>query len=115
MLFRPFYAFFVIELATRRVAHVGVTRHPSDAWVAQRLREATPGGQHPTYLIRDNDSTCGLTFVRVAEDTGTEILRTAYRALTMHAVCERFVGSVRRALQAYVCYVNEQRPHQGIA
>jgi hypothetical protein len=35
VLFRPLYAFFLIELASRRVVHVGVTRHPTDAWVAQ--------------------------------------------------------------------------------
>ncbi len=35
LLFRPLYAFFVVALGTRRVVHVGVTRHPTDAWVAQ--------------------------------------------------------------------------------
>ena len=59
LLFRQLYAFFIVELATRRVVHVGVTRHPTDAWVAQQLREATPFGQHPTYLIRDNDTKFG--------------------------------------------------------
>ena len=29
--FRPLFAFFIIELATRRVVHVGATRHPTDA------------------------------------------------------------------------------------
>src|SRR5919199_1417524 len=51
-LFRPLYAFFVIALGSRRVVHVGVTRHPTDAWVAQQLREATAFGQRPRYLIR---------------------------------------------------------------
>jgi putative transposase len=37
LLFRPLYAFFLIELASRRVVHVGVTRHPTDPWVAQQL------------------------------------------------------------------------------
>ncbi|CAA9560332.1 MAG: Mobile element protein, partial [uncultured Thermomicrobiales bacterium] len=49
-LFRPLYAFFVIALGSRRVVHVGVTRHPTDAWVAQQLREATPFDQRPRYL-----------------------------------------------------------------
>ncbi len=44
LLFRPLYACFVIALGARRVVHVGVTRHPTDAWVAQQLREATPFG-----------------------------------------------------------------------
>jgi len=47
LLFRQLYAFFIVELATRRVVHVAVTRHPTDAWVAQQLREATPFGAHP--------------------------------------------------------------------
>ena len=131
LLFRQLYAFFVVELASRRVMHVAVTRHPTDAWVAQQLREATPFGQHPTYLIRDNDSKFGPAFARVAEDSSIETLRTAYRAPKMNALYERFLGSarrecldhllivgeghLRRALRAYVTYFNEQRPHQGIA
>ncbi len=46
-LFRPLFAFLVIALDSRRIVHVGVTRHPTDAWVAQQLREATPFGQRP--------------------------------------------------------------------
>ncbi len=66
LLFRPVYAFFVIALGSRRVVHVGVTRHPTDAWVAQQLREATPFGQRPVYLIRDNDSKYGRAFTQLA-------------------------------------------------
>jgi len=40
--FRSLYAFFIVALGSRRVVHVGVTRHPTDAWVAHQLREATP-------------------------------------------------------------------------
>jgi len=47
LLFRQLYTFFIVELATRRVVHVAVTRHATDAWVAQQLREATPFGAHP--------------------------------------------------------------------
>jgi transposase InsO family protein len=131
LLFRQLYAFFVVELATRRVVHGGVTRHPTDAWVAQQLREATPFGEHRTYLIRDNDCKFGPDFARVAEASGIIVIRTAYRAPLMNAVCERFLGSVRRecldhllilsearlrhALQAYVVYFNGERPHQGLA
>jgi putative transposase len=31
LLFRPMFAFFIVELGSRRVVHVGVTRAPSDA------------------------------------------------------------------------------------
>jgi len=47
LLFRPLCAFFVVELATRRVVHVAATRHLTDAWAAQQLREATPFDQRP--------------------------------------------------------------------
>ena len=47
LLFRPLHAFVVVALGSRRVVHVGVTRHPTDAWVAQQLREATPFDQRP--------------------------------------------------------------------
>ena len=40
-LFRPLFAFFVVALGSRRIVHVGVTRHPTDSWVARQLREAT--------------------------------------------------------------------------
>ncbi len=33
---------FIIELATRRVVRVAVTRYPTDALVAPQRREATP-------------------------------------------------------------------------
>jgi transposase InsO family protein len=131
LLFRPLFAFFVVELATRRVVHVGATRHPTDAWVAQQLREAAPFDQRPRYLIRDNDCKFGATFAWVAEASGIEILRTPHRAPRANAVCERFLGSVRRecldhllilgerhlarVLREYVAYFNRDRPQQGLA
>jgi transposase InsO family protein len=120
----------VIEWASRRVVHVAVTRHPTAAWVAQQLREATPFGQHPKHLITDHDSKYGSLFTQVARATGLDHLRTAYRAPLMNAICERFLGSVRRecldhvfilserhllrVLGDYVVYFNSARPHQGL-
>ena len=63
-LFRPLFAFFTVELRSRRVVHVGVTRHPTDAWVAQQLREAMPYGERPPFLVRDNDRKYGPRFRR---------------------------------------------------
>ena len=42
--FWTIFLFFIIEHSSRHVVHVGVTRSPSDAWMAQQLREATPIG-----------------------------------------------------------------------
>ncbi len=131
LLFRPLYAFFIVALETRRMVHVGVTRYPTDVWVAQQLREATPFDQRPRYLVRDNDSKYGSAFARVAATTGITVLRTAYRAPRQNATCERFLGSVRRecldhhlvlgeahlrrVLRDYMLYFNHHRPHQGRA
>ena len=52
LLFRPLVAFFIIELGSRRVVHVGVTRHPTDEWVTQQLREATPFDERPRFPTR---------------------------------------------------------------
>jgi len=130
LFFRSLFAFFIIELKSRRVIHVGVTRNPTDAWTAQQLREATAYGEGPKYLIRDNDGKFGLGFERVAKTSRIEILKTPYHVPQANAICERFLGSVRRecldhllilhekqlqrVLNAYARYFNRARPHQGI-
>jgi len=128
--FRSLFAFFIVDLGAWRVVQVGVTRHPTDAWVAQQVREATPFGLAPRFLIRDNDATFGPAFARVAGGSRIEVLRTPVRAPRAHAICARFVGSVchecldhllilhegqqRRVLRAYCTYFNEAWPHQGL-
>jgi len=59
LFFRTLFVFVIIELGSRRLVHFGVTRNPTDAWLAQQLREATPFGVGPRYLIRDNDRKYG--------------------------------------------------------
>jgi putative transposase len=130
LFFRQVFLFFIIELSSRRVVHFGVTRHPTEAWVAQQLREATPEGLAPRFLIRDNAPKYGAQFTRVAESSQIEVLRTQYRAPRANAVCEQFLGSVRRecldhllilterqlyrVIKEYVMFFNVARPHQGI-
>jgi putative transposase len=76
VLFRTPFIFVIIELGSRRLVHFGVTRNPTGAWVAQRLREATPCSQGPRYLIRDNDRKYGRLFARIDSGTSIEVLRT---------------------------------------
>jgi hypothetical protein len=47
------YAFLVIAHDQRRILHFGVTKHPTDAWVIQQLRETFPYDSAPKYLIFD--------------------------------------------------------------
>jgi putative transposase len=71
-----------------------------------------------------------LVRARVAATSGIEMLKTPFRTPRANAICERFLGSVRRecldhmlvlsekqlhrVLLTYVKYFNEARPHQGI-
>jgi putative transposase len=90
----------------------------------------SPHSAGPRYLVHDHDAKYGSAFARVASATGIRVLRTPIRAPRANAVCERFVGSVRRecldhtlvlgerhlhrVLAEYVGYFNRARPHQGI-
>jgi transposase InsO family protein len=111
------------------VVHVGVTRHPTDEWVTQQLREATPNGERPRFLLRDHDAKYGARFAQLAAASGITVVRTPVRAPRANAIVERFQRSVRqecvdhllllseahlrRALGEDVAYFNQARPHQG--
>jgi len=130
-LFRTWYIFEVLELKTRRIVHTGITKFPIDAWTAQQVREATPWGSGPQYLIRDRDSKYAVHFSAVATGSGIKELRTPYRVPQANGICERFMGSLRRecldriliyqgkhlqrVVQEYTAYYNLERPHQGIS
>ena len=129
-LFRSWYIFVVLELKTRWIAHIGVTQFPTDEWTAQELREATPWGSGPQYLIRDRDSKYARQFSAVAAGSGIQELKTPYRTPRANGICERFMGSLRgecldhilthdgkhlqQVVQKYTNYYNQERPHQGI-
>ena len=128
--FQTIFAFFIIDLGTRRVVHFAVIRSPSRQWVAQQPREATPFAGGPRFLIRDNDDKYGPEFDNVAKACGTKVLRTPIRAPRANSFCERFIESARREcldhiiiisglqmfrrLAEYCKYFDGARPHQGI-
>ena len=129
--FQPIFAFFIIEHASRRVVHVAVTRSPTEVWTAQQLREVMPFDKAPRFLIRDRDRKYGQAFDRVAKSSGIKIIETPVKSPQANALCERFLGSVRRecldhvivlgqrhlrrTLLLYADYFNKNRPHQGLA
>ena len=131
VLFRPIFALFFVVHGSREVVHVNVTGSPTDAWTAQQLREATPCGEAPRFLVRDNDGKFGTRFATVAAGTDIDVVRIPPRSPNLNPICERFLGSVRRecldhivivserqlrrVLREYVQgYFNTSRPHQGL-
>jgi hypothetical protein len=130
LLFRTLHVFVIVQHESRRMVHVGVTDHPTDEWITQQVRDATSFEEKPKYLICDNDKKYGSQFERIAKASGIEVIHTPYAAPRANAICERFVGSLRREcldqvlvigglqltriLKEYGAYFNEARPHQGI-
>lgn len=81
-------------------------------------------------MIRDRDHRYGSDFDRAAAGVGARVIQTPARAPRANAICERFLGGVRRecldhvlvlgerhalgVLAEYCRYFNAARPHQGI-
>src|SRR5215469_6999906 len=83
LFFHSLFAFFIIELHSRKVIHVGVTGSPTYAWTAQQLR--------------------------VAKASSIEILKTLYHTPRTNAICERFLGGVRRECLDHLLVLQEKQ------
>ena len=130
LFFKPIYAFVIVEHESRKVVHTAVTTNPTDKWAAQQIREATPWGEKPKYLIHNNDGKFGKHFKGLLESSGIKAINMPPRAPRANAICERFIGSLHREctdnflifhthqlnriVSTYADYFNQQRPQQGI-
>ncbi|MBO3752424.1 integrase core domain-containing protein [Streptosporangiaceae bacterium NEAU-GS5] len=129
------YVLFVIELPTRRVHLVGVTAHPTGAWVTQRARtlllEAEGWIDQIEFLIRDRDSKFVAGFDAVFASASVRIIWTSARAPVADCYAERCVGTVRgectdrmlifnerqlrKVLAEYIRHYNSHRPHRSLS
>jgi hypothetical protein len=125
------HVFVGIEHATRRVHLLGLTRHPTGAWgdPAGPQPVDDPGDAVPVRDSRpDVKYTPGFDAIFTAE--GGETIKTPVRAPRANAICERWIGTLRRectdrlliynerhlllVLQEYLAHYNQHRPHRAL-
>ena len=131
---KQLYVLFVIELGTREVHFLGVTDHPTTAFVTQVARNLVSDfldrGRSFTFLIRDRDAKFTASFNEVFASEGIRVIRTPVRSPRANAYAERWVRTVRtecldwilvlgrRHLNGirheYVRHYNQHRPHRGL-
>jgi transposase InsO family protein len=99
---RLLYVFVVIEHATRRVIHTSVTAHPTASWTLQQLREAIPADHAYRFLIHDRDSIFSQQLDHSIRNLGLRVLKTPPQSPQANAICERFLGTVRRECVDYL-------------
>jgi putative transposase len=59
--------------------------------------------------LSDNDGKFGAGFARVAHTSHSEILKTPSYAQRANAICERFLGSVRRECLDHLLILHEKQ------
>ena len=87
------YVFVIMEVGTRRIAHVNVSAHPTADWTLQQFREVITEEKPYRFLVHDRDSIYSSAFDSDLKAMGVSILKTPFRAPQANAFCERLIGS----------------------
>jgi transposase InsO family protein len=128
--FRLLYVFVVIEHGRRRLAHVGVTNHPTADWTLQQLREVVGDEGAHRYLLHERDSIFARYLDNSIRALGLKVLRTPFRSPQANSIGGRVIGTIRRecldwmipvteahlraTLREWVRHYNTGRPHKSL-
>jgi putative transposase len=106
------YAFFVIEHATRRVHILGVTAHPTGAWLTQQARnlvmDLDDASNRFRLLIRDRDASSPPRLTRCSPPSTSGSSGRPSGHPGPNGIAERFVGSIRRELLDRILIINQR-------
>jgi len=93
---RTLYVLFAIEIRSRRVHILGVTRNPDSAWVTPSSERGGRGAaRRDPFVIRDRDSKFSARFDEVFRTEGVNNLKTPMRAPRANAFAGRRVRTIR--------------------
>jgi transposase InsO family protein len=114
--FKILYVLVIISHDRRKIEHFGVTSNPNSAWVCQQIREATPFGECPNYLIHDNDRLfTSKEFQVFLENTNIKSKKTSIKSPWQNAIAERCIGIFRQELLNHIIPVNQRHLHKLIS
>jgi putative transposase len=105
--FRALHVLFVIRHGRRDVVRCAVTASPTAGWVAQQLREAFSFESAPRLMIFDRGAILSVGVMATLRSMETEPTRTSFRSPWQNGVAARFVATVRRELLDHVVVLNE--------
>jgi putative transposase len=105
--FKLLYAVIVLNHHRRRVIHFEVSQNPTQLWLARQITEAFPWDTAPRYLLRDRDTSYGVSFQNRVRAMGIEEVLTAPRSPWQNPYAERIIGSIRRECLDHVIIFNE--------
>lgn len=132
LLFRNLYVLIIIHHGTRQIIHYAITANPDSTWVIQQLRNATPFGVGPKYLVHDNDPVFVSRDVqRFLSSSAIKSKRISVNSPWQNPYAERMIGILRQELLNHVIplnaphldwllreyienYYNPHRTHQGL-
>jgi transposase InsO family protein len=131
LLFKVYNVLFIVSHDRRKIEHFAVVENPNADWMQQQIRNATPYGKQPKYLIHDNSSVFKEKhFQKFLSGMDIKSKSITPQSPWQNGVAERLRGTVRQRLldhvipfnqrhlecllKEYVYYYNNHRTHQAL-